>query len=421
MTQDKAFAVLISGANVFLTGEPGSGKTHTILRYIEYLRNKNIAPAITASTGIAATHIGGMTIHAWSGIGIKRKLTREDARRLKTNKRVAGRVLRTEVLIIDEISMLDADTLSSVDTACRAIKERDEPFGGMQVVFVGDFFQLPPIPQPGEDVPGFAFQSLAWEEANPLICYLSEQHRQEDDEFLSLLSSVRSGDVSDEIREELASRRIELQTHTTPHTILYSHNADVDSVNSAKLSAIPEQGKLFFMRTNGPKALVAQIIKGCLSPETLALKVGARVMFTKNNFEEGYVNGTLGVVAGFAEESGYPVIRTTDGKRVIAVPDEWSIADGMKILAMVKQVPLRLAWAITVHKSQGMTLDAAVVDLRGAFAYGQGYVALSRVRAFSGLFLLGYNERALEVHPDILEIDADFRAQSRATEQAFGD
>ena len=151
MLQATALKILQTGLNVFLTGEPGSGKTHTINTYVEWLRMCGIEPAITASTGIAATHIHGMTIHSWSGIGIKRTLSVYDLDSIAGNKRVIEHVRHTQVLIIDEISMLSADTLTMVDQVCREVRKNDLPFGGMQVVLVGDFFQLPPVARSWEN------------------------------------------------------------------------------------------------------------------------------------------------------------------------------------------------------------------------------------------------------------------------------
>ncbi|MEK7574911.1 MAG: helix-turn-helix domain-containing protein [Patescibacteria group bacterium] len=420
MTQDKAFSILKTGANVFLTGEPGSGKTHSINRYVEYLREHDIEPAITASTGIAATHIGGMTIHSWSGIGIQKVLSEEDLDKMGTNERLTKRVSRSKVLIIDEISMLDALTLSAVDASCRTLRRNQDPFGGLQVVFVGDFFQLPPVTRAGDRPSQFAFMSSAWEEARPIVCYLSEQHRQDDEEFISFLSSVRSGDIDEGAHLALSARKIEpkgAEAHT--HTRLYSHNVDVDKVNSQKLGVLSTDLREFVMESIGPERFILGLKKGCLSPEKLHLKIGARVMFTKNSFDQGFVNGTLGEIESFSD-SGSPIVRTKRGSRIVVEKAEWSITDGSRTLAKIIQIPLRLAWAITVHKSQGMTLDSAVIDLSGAFEYGQGYVALSRVRAFSGLFLLGYNQRALEVHPDILLADGGFKEASFGAEEAFG-
>jgi len=168
------------------------------------------------------------------------------------------------------------------------------------------------------------------------------------------------------------------------------------------------------MITKGPEAFVRTLQRGCLSPERLELKQGAVVMFTKNDPTGRYVNGTLGVVDDFDAEDGYPVVRTRGDKRILAEPSKWKIEENGRERASITQVPLRLAWAMTVHKSQGMSLDAAVIDLSRAFEYGQGYVALSRLRALSGLHLLGLNERALRVHPLAVEKDAEFRAASDA-------
>jgi len=183
MTQKEALDILKTGANVFLTGEPGAGKTYTINEYVRYLRNHDVEVAITASTGIAATHIGGMTIHSWSGIGIKNKLNRYDLDKIASSEYISKRVRRAKVLIIDEISMLGAQTLTMIDAVCREVKQSPDAFGGLQVIFVGDFFQLPPIvryvePETQasllveEDVPVFAYASQAWERANPMVCYI---------------------------------------------------------------------------------------------------------------------------------------------------------------------------------------------------------------------------------------------------------
>lgn len=415
MTQEQALTILKTGANVFLTGEPGAGKTYTINRYIAWLRERGVEPAITASTGIAATHVGGMTIHAWSGIGIKKELSDWDLEALLEREPLVRRVRATAVLIIDEVSMLDAQLLTLVDRATRTLRGSERPFGGLQVIFVGDFFQLPPVSK-GEPSK-FAFESSSWQDANPLCCYLSEQHRQEDDVFLELLSNLRAGTLQQSHTDALRARA-ELPEEGDLSTRLYPHNADVDRINDEALSHIDAEAKLFEMRSEGAKALVDALKRGCLSPESLALKEGAAVMFTRNNFEAGFVNGTLGTVMGFAD-SGYPIVRTREGDKIEATPEEWRIDDGARTLAKIVQIPLRLAWAITVHKSQGMSLDSAVMDLSAAFEYGQGYVALSRVRSLKGLYLSGFNERALRVHPAVAQKDASFRAASAVAGETF--
>lgn len=417
MRQEQALTILKTGANVFLTGEPGAGKTYVINRYVAWLRERGIEPAITASTGIAATHVGGMTIHAWSGVGIKKELSDWDLEAMHEREPLVRRVRGADVLIIDEVSMLDARLLTLVDRALCSLRHSDKPFGGLQVVFVGDFFQLPPVNKDKEQTK-FSFESQAWEDANPLVCYLSEQHRQDDGLFLQLLAAMRSGELEDEHRELLRTR-YEAQGAPELATRLYPHNEDVDRINAQALERIEAPAKVYRMRTSGSATLVEALKRGCLSPEMLSLKEGASVMFTRNNFERGYVNGTLGTVEDWSD-AGWPQVRTRDGKLIEAEPEEWRIEDGKRVLAQINQVPLRLAWAMTVHKSQGMSLDAAVMDLSGAFEYGQGYVALSRVRTLDGLYLLGFNEQALRVHPDILSRDQAFRTSSMQAEEIFG-
>ena len=234
MTQERALSILKTGANVFLTGEPGAGKTHTLNAYIEYLKNHNIDVAVTASTGIAATHINGMTIHAWSGIGIKDYLTPQDLDQITQRERVVKRITKAKVLVIDEISMLDGGVLSMVEQVTRIVKGTPMPFGGMQVVLVGDFFQLPPIAKRGE-VAQFGFQSSVWQGVSPLVCYISEQHRQEDVTLLSLLSGLRSGVIDDSYYELLESCKETSFTEGIEPTKLYTHNADVDRINTERL------------------------------------------------------------------------------------------------------------------------------------------------------------------------------------------
>jgi ATP-dependent exoDNAse (exonuclease V) alpha subunit len=425
MLQDEALEILKTGANVFLTGEPGSGKTYLVNQYVAYLREHGITPAITASTGIAATHIGGVTIHSWSGVGIKNSLTHYDLRRIEDNPRLTRRIKNSSVLIIDEVSMLSARTFSMVDAVCRAVRAVDEPFGGLQVVLVGDFFQLPPVVRrdddPNERLPfeneddnsgaAFAYRSPTWRNLGLTVCYLSEQYRQEDGAFLDILSALRSGSLTEEHRERLRARGERLAEIPKDVTKLFPHNADVDLVNEHELKKLFGDARVFTMESSGQAKIVEQLKRGCLSPEKPQLKIGAKVMFTKNNFEGKFVNGTTGTVVGFRADE-VPIVETRAGRRVAAEPVDWKIEVEAETLARVTQVPLRLAWAITVHKSQGMSLDAAVIDLGNAFEYGQGYVALSRVRTLEGLYLLGLNERALEVHPDILEKDIEFRAAS---------
>ena len=430
MTQEEALTILKTGANVFLTGEPGSGKSHTIRAYADYLRSHGVEPAITASTGIASTHINGLTIHSWSGIGIKTNLTEQDLDRISSTEYVSKRVRKAKVLIIDEISMLSPDTLSMVDAVCREVKQNREAFGGLQVVFVGDFFQLPPITKKNfdeynQDIFGdegkgiFAFESGSWKRANPVVCYLSEQHRQEDKVFLDLLSSIRKNVFKDTHRKILERRKVSLTDISPGTTKLFSHNVDVDSVNNEMLIKIDGENEIFNMTSMGNEILVSILKKGCLSPEKLCLKIGASVMFTKNNLKEGYMNGTLGIIDSFSAFTHNPIVKLRNGTLIEVEKADWNIEDDGKVKARITQLPLRLAWAITVHKSQGMSLDEAVMDLGKVFEFGQGYVALSRVRTLSGLYLLGLNEKSLKVHPDVFSQDILFREASLEARGAF--
>lgn len=419
MTQDRALEILQTGANVFLTGEPGAGKTHVTNSYIAYLEACGLTVAVTASTGIAATHLGGMTIHSWSGFGVKETLTPYDLDQIAGREKIVKRIKKAHVLIIDEISMLDGRGLDMVNTIAKTVRQNNEPFGGLQVVFVGDFFQLPPVTRQG-DVLHYAFESRAWADARPLICYLTEQFRQDDELLLGLLKSIRKNDV-DEEHFTLLSEQTEIAYEGIDPTRLYTHNADVDAVNMQQLRALKGTTRKFQMVGAGNKQLQQSLAKNCLSPELLELKEDAMVMCTKNNFEAGYVNGTLARVVAFEGADGHPVIETAGGKRITMKPASWEMAEDGKVLASVEQIPLRLAWAITVHKSQGMSLDAAEIDLSKAFVFGQGYVALSRVRTLAGLKMTGMNPTALQVDPKVAAIDTRFYEESEDAEAAFAE
>ena len=428
MTQAQALSILKTGANVFLTGEPGSGKTHLVNQYVSYLRSHGIEPAITASTGIAATHIGGMTIHSWSGIGIKRSLNKYELDKIASNERIVKFIGRTKVLIIDEVSMLGPGTLAMVEAVCREIKQNGQSFGGLQIVLVGDFFQLPPVIKREEDnlqdalikekTQRFAYDTPCWPKASFITCYLSEQHRQDDSNFLSVLSAIRSNRYESSHHAHIEKRKVTLEKVPDGIPRLFSHNEDVDRVNEKELSKLSSEEQIFEMNDHGVPLLVAALKKGCLSPEILKLKVGARVMFTKNNPRTGFVNGTLGEIEEL-NSCGFPVVLLRNGRSILAEPMDWTVEEGGGVKARITQVPLRLAWAITVHKSQGMSLDEAAMDLTDVFEFGQGYVALSRVRSLAGLYLIGWNKQTFQVHPEVFKKDLEFRQVSEAAEETF--
>lgn len=419
MNQAQALDILKTGGNVFLTGEPGAGKTFVVNQYLDWLEAAGVSAAVTASTGIAATHIGGVTIHSWSGIGVRDNLTPYDIDKIASIEKTVKRVKKAKVLIIDEVSMLDGRVLEMVNMVVKAIRQDQSSFGGLQVVLVGDFFQLPPITKQGE-VMRYAFDSIAWREVNPLICYLNEQHRQEDELFQGLLQSIRRGTIEDD-HFTLLSEQTEISYENIEPTKLFTHNADVDAYNADKLKALRGSVRTFQMTGQGNRVLVESLVRNCLSPEVLELKPEAMVMCTKNNFEKGYVNGSLGRVIDFDAKDGWPIVRLSNGRTIKMETTTWEVMEDGKVRAVIEQVPLRLAWAITIHKSQGMSLDAAEIDLSRAFVYGQGYVALSRVRSLQGLKLSGMNPNALNVDPRVIRQDERFQEESESTESAFSE
>lgn len=417
MTQKQALDLLKLGHNVYLTGPAGSGKTHLLNEYIAYLKQHKVSVGITASTGIAATHMGGSTIHSWSGMGIKESITTPEIHDLMKRAYLRKRFLLAKVLIIDEVSMLHAHQLDIVDAICRGFKRNYEPFGGMQVIMCGDFFQLPPVVK-GGGKPSYVTDAQVWNNMRLQICYLDEQFRQSDRSFLRVLGDIRSGEVNEDTVEVLSERLDKDPEGYSKPTKLFTHNIDVDAINKKELDALIGESHDYLMVGRGSPKIVETLRKSCLAPERLTLKVGAQVMFVKNNWDVGYVNGTLGEVISFDKE-GHPLVRTFDGAEIIVDSSSWEVKEDPSassgqgnVIAAISQVPLRLAWAITVHKSQGMSLDAAEVDLSRSFVPGQGYVALSRLRNLSGLKLMGMNNIALTVNPDIAEVDLDFRKRS---------
>ena len=458
MRQSSALDILKTGQNVFLTGSAGSGKTYTLNQYINYLRARRVPVAVTASTGIAATHMNGTTIHSWSGIGIKDELSDRDLTNLSRKQFLADRLKDTAVLIIDEISMLHAKQLNLVNQVLKHVRKNDAAFGGIQVVVAGDFFQLPPIGSKGEsNREKFAFMSEAWLDAKFHICYLSEQHRQVSEaangglDLDDILNQIRRQEVTFEAIAALEATFD--QNVDINRTRLYTHNLNVNKINDKELAALEGETMRFEATATGDSKLVETLKKTVRTQDELILKVGAKVMFIKNNTELGVSNGTMGELIGFAavkvddsqndsnalidNEDGVdtdnttdsetdtaksdkdnakkdqknpkskkavtqkmPVVRLNSGREVIAEPEEWIIEDETgDVLASYLQVPLCLAWAITIHKSQGMTLDAAEIDLSRTFELGQGYVALSRLKSLAGLQLLGMNKMSLQLDP----------------------
>ena len=404
MLQKEALDIMKMGYNVYLTGEAGTGKTYVLIKYLNFLKDKQIPTAITASTGIAATHLDGVTIDSWSGLGIRESISSDDLKLLKTKYHLVKRLRRAKILVIDEISMIHGLRFDAIDRILRNIRDDSAPFGGLQVILSGDLFQLPPVTYDKQNI-DFIFKSTAWQDLNLRICYLHEPKRHnKDHELLTILNQIRHNQVNNEVLVLLNNIMEKSDNRSYFQTKLYTHNVDVDNINQIELDKISNEPHIHYMVAVGNESLTDMMKRTCLAPEKLELKKGAFVMFVKNNYNKGYVNGTLGRVISF-DKNDDPIVESLSKKRITVEPESWTITDDNKIIAQITQIPLRLAWAITVHKSQGMTLDSAEIDLSRSFIEGMGYVALSRVKSLKGLRLLGINQMALRVNPEVSEFD----------------
>ncbi|KJE75464.1 HRDC domain-containing protein [Ferrimicrobium acidiphilum] len=410
MRQAQALTRLASGDSVFLTGPPGAGKSHVLKEFVRLATRRGTAVAVTASTGIAATQIGGQTIHSWSGVGIRDHLDTSDIEAIASKDRLVHRYLTTDTLIIDEISMLSGSFLTMLDQLARTIRGTDAPFGGLQLVLVGDMFQLPPINRESDQV-DFAFRSSAWRDLDPQACYLTEQHRQSGDALSQVLTAMRDGSFSQSQLDILKTRLGKEPTGAFKPTHLYSHNVDVDSMNAERLARIAGTPHSYNMDVRGAQTIVEPMKRGILAPEELTLKVGAEVMFVANDQNLRFANGSLGRVIDLS--GPWPVVElAATSRRITVEPHSWVLEEDGVTKAEIRQLPLRLAWAITIHKSQGMSLDSAEIDLSRSFTPGMGYVALSRLRTLDGLFLKGLNSMALRLHPSIFDFDQTVRQAS---------
>ncbi len=416
MDQKLAIEILLSGESALLTGPAGSGKTFVLNQFIRLAKHQGKHVSVTATTGLAATHLGGTTIHSWSGIGVHDSLLNNFVEHMAKGRREI--IEGTDILIIDEISMLHDYRLDMVDEICRLVrKQPDIPFGGIQVVMSGDFFQLPPINRRDASRNGsFVVNADVWRELDPTILYLDEQHRQDDEMLLEILGSIRGGDVRRRHAEALLARAEAQIDDDSDITELHTVNVDVDRINQAKLSRLEGDTVSYQSTHTGSANYVENLGRSVLAPEVLDLKLGALVMAVRNDASRRFANGSIGQVVAFEPGTDYPVVQFRNGREVTMAPETWELRDGDKKRASISQIPLRLAYAITVHKSQGMTLDAARIDLRKAFVEGMGYVALSRVRSLESLYLVGINRMALAVSDEAQSIDT--RLQDSAKQAA---
>ena len=402
--QQRAYDAALSGRNVFVTGPGGVGKSEVVNQIIEGLRAKGKNVYVTGSTGVAAVRVGGSTIHSYLGTRLaysKDSLRASFARDSTPNlSNVAARFGRTDVLVLDEVSMLTGDYLDMMDWWIKRHRASTKPFGGIQMIFSGDFLQLPPVIKRGGEIEHrFAFECAPWMKADLDVIHMETCFRQSDSEFLDHLLQLRRGVVSPAAKKYFAARvGVELDEPTR----LYSTNDKVFTVNQSHLSALPGKAKTYEGMVDGNEDYLERFIKSCIVDFEIDLKVGAPVLFLRNGYEDGalvYVNGQRGVVVEMHVDH---VLVESNGRTFEVRPVAWEYKDAdQKVLCTMYQVPLKLAWAVTIHKSQGMTMDCLECDVSSCFEDGQVYVALSRVKTIEGLSLTtGIDSRIVKAAKD---------------------
>eukprot|EP00933_Yihiella_yeosuensis_P025327 TRINITY_DN19673_c0_g1_i2.p1 TRINITY_DN19673_c0_g1~~TRINITY_DN19673_c0_g1_i2.p1 ORF type:complete len:631 (-),score=125.01 TRINITY_DN19673_c0_g1_i2:55-1947(-) len=403
----------LSGESLFLTGEAGTGKSFLLSYVIQELKKTKMV-AVTASTGLAAASLGGSTIHSFAGVSPSKMAMEEQIARVMQSIKSRARWQETQVLVIDEVSMIDADLFSLLEQLGRRARGNDVPWGGLQVILCGDFLQLPPV-----ESNGYAFQTQAWRETGLKLAELKTCIRQQGDkEFLKLLSEVRIGICSPSSCAVLA--RCASAVKPTPKdgimaTRLYCVNKDVDAENAARLAELTSE--LVEVKAVDSWKSVASATKPRMLesiektvPSVLKLKVNAQVIFTKNDPSQGIVNGTRGVILEWSDkivqDMRCPSVRLDNGSIVTVEPVKHVQSDTSGVGELTRfQLPLKLGWALTVHKAQGCTLGRAELQLENAFDHGQVYVALSRVKALAGLWIKGkaVTQKEVKAHPSVLE------------------
>ena len=408
-SQKKAIDLFLKGENLFITGEAGTGKSHVTKVIFDLCQFYKVAAAKTSSTGVSAFNIGGQTLHSWAGLGLADEPLNNLISKLRKNKKAIDRIVKTKVLFIDEISMVKADLLEKFDGVMRYYRGSAAPFGGVQLVMVGDMLQLSPVWR-GSERKDWCFKSLSWEGAEIKTVILREKMRQNaETPFAKLLSNLRVGKMDGiEILEDRIDAKFP-DDGIMPVRVLCK-NVDVDQFNFSKLNAIKNPSRKFYSHDNGSPHHIEQFNKNCPAAAVIELKVGAQVILLANlDVKQGFVNGSVGIVEGFT--SAGIEVRFKTG--VCLVPEfKWEIKeqsvgfDGKTIFKSVasrEQFPLKLAYALTVHRVQGLTLDRAYVDVGEAFAEGMLYVALSRVRDIESLSIAPFPKSALRVSRECLE------------------
>lgn len=391
--QEYAYSDIISGKNVFITGGGGVGKSYLIKFFYDRYKSDTF---ITSTTGISALNIGGQTIHSLLGIGLGTDTVENLVKKIKRSKKVKlWREIKT--LIIDEISMLDPVLFDKLEEVARIVRKSESPFGGIQLVITGDFCQLPCV-----NSDKFCFEAISWDRCIEKTHYLKQIVRQSDEDFIRALENIRIGVIENDTKKALESRIVEFdEKNEIKPTMLYPYNAQVDLINHKeliKLVSVTKKSETYTLEKAISPGYFGSVIIPSNLPETVTLAIGAQVMLTINlDLANGLVNGSRGVVISFTENR-LPVVKFLSGTYTVNYYTN-TYEEKEKILYTYTQIPLKLAWAISIHKSQGMTLDLVKTDLTRVFEYGQGYVCLSRVKNLEGLYLSGINYQKIRCHP----------------------
>jgi len=405
--QNYAYSLMASGKNMFITGAGGTGKTCIIKLFTKVYKNSRVI-AVTSTTGTSALLINGVTFHSYLGIGYGNGSVSSIVKKIKEMSWLRKRWVNLECLIIDEVSMMDPDLFDKLEEIARIVRKRTENFGGIQLILSGDFTQLPVV---GSDK--FCFESKCWDKCIEETVYLTEIIRQEDVLFQNVLNNVRIGNITEEVKNILNSRvGVKLiNDFGVKPTRIFSKNVDVDHINNLELDKLAQNGAEFFEyemsfyvsgKVTNRNAAIEKFKKSCMAPENLQLCVGAQVMLLKNlDLASGLANGSRGIISSFVDD--LPLVKFLNGEQRIIDMNVWEVEENDKPILTAQQIPLKVAFACSCHKAQGITLDLAEIDLSNIFEYGQGYVALSRVKSLNGLSIIKIDYSNICAHPKAIE------------------